>query len=156
MRLNAARVILACRSVDKATAAKHDIEQSTNRHGVVEVWQLDLASFDSVKDFAARAAKLDRLDLLLNNASVLAFGWALPEGHETMVTVNVVSTFLLTILLLPTLRRTGVQCNVTPHVVIVSSGGAFMVCRSGPVETTQRLTRGRCRPTSRRGRPTRF
>ncbi|KAM4056025.1 short chain dehydrogenase [Hirsutella rhossiliensis] len=126
VRLNAAKVILACRSVDKAEAAQHDIEGSTKRLGVIDVWQLDLASFDSVKEFAARAARLERLDVLLNNASVLAFDWALSEGHETMVTVNVISTLLLTVLLLPTLRRTGTRFNLTPHAVIVSSGGAFL------------------------------
>ncbi|PNY24263.1 Retinol dehydrogenase 12 [Tolypocladium capitatum] len=127
VRLNAAKVILACRSIERGEAAKQDIESSTTRRHVVEVWQLDLGSFDSVKDFAARAAKLDRLDLLLNNASVLANEWAMLEGHEIMMTVNVISTMLLTVLLLPTLRRTGTQFNVTPHVTIVSSDAAFMV-----------------------------
>ncbi|PFH60511.1 hypothetical protein XA68_10825 [Ophiocordyceps unilateralis] len=125
-RLNAAKVILACRNLDKAEAAKRDIEQTTGRSGVVEAWQLDLAVLDSVKAFADRAAALERLDILVNNASVLSFEWALADGHETMVTVNVISTFLLTLRLLPTLRRTAQRFNVAPHVVIVSSDAAFM------------------------------
>ncbi|PHH86891.1 hypothetical protein CDD83_9619 [Cordyceps sp. RAO-2017] len=124
-RLKAARVILACRDVDKAEAARRDIV-GQGHGGAVEAWPLDLGSFDSVRAFAARAAALDRLDLLVNNASLLAFEWALLEGHEAMVTVNVLSTFLLTILLLPALRRTGARFNVMPHVVIVASDGAFM------------------------------
>ncbi|POR33335.1 Retinol dehydrogenase 12 [Tolypocladium paradoxum] len=126
VRLNAAKVILACRSIERGEAAKQEIESSTPRHGVLEVWQLDLGSFDSVKEFAARAAKLDRLDVLLNNASMLVSEWAMLEGHETMMTVNVISTMLLTVLLLPTLRRTGTRFNVTPHVSIVSSDAAFL------------------------------
>lgn len=126
VRLNAAKVILACRSIDKGEDAKKEIESSTQRHGVVEVWQLDLVSFASVKDFAARAAGLDRLDVLLNNASTLVFDWAIMEGHETMMTVNIISTYLLTALLLPILRHTGTRFNVTSRVVIVSSEGAFL------------------------------
>ncbi len=45
--LNAQIVILACRSVEKGEAAKKDIESTTKRAGVVEVWQLDLGSYNS-------------------------------------------------------------------------------------------------------------
>lgn len=139
MRLDAARVILACRSVERGEAAKQEIESSSPRRHVLEVWQLDLGSFDSVREFAARAAKLDRLDVLLNNASILVGEWAMLEGHETMMTVNVISTLLLTVLLLPTLRRTGTRFNVTPHVSIVSSGGAFLVRASAPASFAGRV-----------------
>lgn len=127
VRLNASKVILACRSVDKGEAAREDIEATTQRPGVAEVWQLDLTSFDSVKEFAARAAKLDRLDVLINNAAVSTLKWQIADGHELMTTVNVLSPLLLTVMLLPTLRRSGGKFNTTPHVVIVSSDGAFMV-----------------------------
>ncbi|KJZ75567.1 hypothetical protein HIM_05030 [Hirsutella minnesotensis 3608] len=129
VRLNAGKVILACRSVDKGEAAVRDIEASdpSGRRGVVDAWQLDLSSFDSVRAFAARAAALDRLDALVNNASVLTVAWATAEDHELMVTVNVLSTFLLTVMLLPALRRTAAKFNIMPHVVIVSSDGAFLV-----------------------------
>ncbi|RCI07477.1 hypothetical protein L249_4557 [Ophiocordyceps polyrhachis-furcata BCC 54312] len=127
VRLNAAKVILACRSLDKAEAARRDIEATTQRANVVESWHLDLASVASVKDFADRATStLDRLDILVNNASVLSLKWALADGHETMITVNVISTFLLTLRLLPLLRRTGQRFNMTPHVVVVSSDAAFL------------------------------
>lgn len=127
VRLNASRVILACRDVGKGEAAKRDIELSTQRNDIVEVWPLDLSSFDSVKEFAARTRSLGRLDILLNNASVLNLDAQFSEGHERMVTVNVLSTLLLTLLLLPILRKTSNSHNVVPHVVIVSSSGAFMV-----------------------------
>ena len=127
VRLNATRVIIACRSADKGAAAKQNIESSTQRLGVVQVWQLDLTSFESVKEFATRASRLDRLDVLLNNASVLMMAAEFHEGHETMVTVNVLSTLLLTLLLLPTLRRSAAKFNMIPHIVIVSSDAAFLV-----------------------------
>lgn len=46
-RLNAERVILGVRNLEKGEAAKNSIEESTNRKGAVEVWQLDLTSYES-------------------------------------------------------------------------------------------------------------
>ncbi|KAM0558475.1 hypothetical protein ACHAPJ_004669 [Fusarium lateritium] len=124
-RLNAARVIIGCRSLDKGEQAKKDIEETIGRHDVVEVWQLDLASYDSVREFAAQVNKLERVDALINNASLLTFKREIIEGHESALTVNVISTALLTLLALPALRRTGTRFNVVSHVVIVSSDAAY-------------------------------
>ncbi|KZL82067.1 short-chain dehydrogenase reductase family [Colletotrichum incanum] len=126
VRLNAAKVILAVRSTDKGEAAKTDIELTTGRRGVIEVWPLDQASFDSVKEFAARADKLPRLDCVVLNASIATVKRADAEGWESHVTVNVLSTFLLSLRLLPVLRRTGKTHNVTPKIVIVSSDASQM------------------------------
>lgn len=127
MRLGAGKVILACRNVDAAEDARKDIEASTGISDVAEVWKLDLSAFESVKEFAARAAKLDRLDALVNNAGVLQHSFSVAEGYEEQLTVNVISTFLLTLMVLPTLRRTAKTLNVTPKVVTVASDGAYFV-----------------------------
>ncbi|KAK8065308.1 hypothetical protein PG997_012055 [Apiospora hydei] len=136
-RLNAAKVILACRNTEKGDAAKADIESSTpNRQGAVEVWPLDLASFGSVRDFCRRAdEQLGRLDVLLANASVLHTRFAEREGYEETLTVNVLSTFLLALLLLPALRRTAARFNTAPHLTVVSSDAhavANFRCRDSP------------------------
>lgn len=68
VRLNASRVILACRTVSKGEAARADIEATTQRSGVVDVWPLDLEDYDSIRSFAQHAATLDRLDVMLENA----------------------------------------------------------------------------------------
>jgi len=68
VRLNAAKVIIGCRSLEKGEAAKTEIEASTKRNGVIEVWQLDLQDYDSVKAFAKRAESLKRLDVVVENA----------------------------------------------------------------------------------------
>ncbi|ERF69411.1 hypothetical protein EPUS_05956 [Endocarpon pusillum Z07020] len=95
-RLNAAKVILAVRSLDKGNAAKRAIEESTGRRGdVVEVWPLDLSSYASVKAFAQRAMQLPRLDVLLENAGIAGVPYRLAEDNESTITVNVISTFLL-------------------------------------------------------------
>lgn len=128
-RLGAAKVILACRDTDKGERAKADIERSTSRSGIVEVWSLDLCSFESVKQFCRRADQLPRLDVVVENAAVAMIGpqAALAEGFESTITVNVISTFLMALLLLPTLKRTAAKFNVQPKLVIVSSDAHFMV-----------------------------
>ena len=120
-RLGAAKVILAVRTLSKGEAAKESIESSTNRKGVVEVWQLDLGSYESVKDFARKAERLDRLDALVENAGIATDKFSMLEDNESTITTNVVSTFLLGLLLLPKLRESGQKFNITPHLVIVCS-----------------------------------
>lgn len=115
VRLNAAKVILAVRNLEKGEAAKKSIEQSTGRKGVAEVWQLDLASYDSVKDFAKRAQGLERLDVLVENAGILTDQFRMMEENESTITTNVVSTVLHSLLLLPKLRETGAKFNILPR-----------------------------------------
>ncbi len=66
-----ARVILACRDENKArNACKQIIDESKNEN--VEVELLDLGKMKSIKDFSDRIkAKLNKLDILLNNAGIL-------------------------------------------------------------------------------------
>lgn len=120
-------MILACRSTEKGEQAKKNVEESTGKENVVQVWQLDLASYDSVKEFASRVNKLERVDAFINNASLLSFKREMIEGHESMLTVNFISTALLSLLVLPALRLTAMRFNVTPRMVIVSSDAAFDV-----------------------------
>ncbi|KXJ92879.1 short chain dehydrogenase [Microdochium bolleyi] len=121
VRLNAARVIMGCRNLEKAEAAKADIESTTGRPGVLDIWSIDLTSFDSVKDFCARAADLDRLDIVVENSGIAPYKPLYAEGYESQITVNVISTALMALKLLPVLRRTSTKYNVEPHLVIVSS-----------------------------------
>jgi len=68
VRLGAAKVILAVRSLDKGDAAAKSIEAEEHRSGVVEVWELDLGRYESVKKFAKRVDGLDRVDAVIENA----------------------------------------------------------------------------------------
>lgn len=63
----------------------------------------------------------------MENAGVALDKWTLAEGHETSVTVNIISTFLLAVLLLPKMSNSAKIYGIVPHVVIVSSGAAFML-----------------------------
>lgn len=122
-RLGAAKVILAVRNVQAGEAAKTYIEDSTLcAPGTVEVWPLDLAKYDSVKAFARRASEeLDRVDVLCENAGIAAGVQREAEGHESTVTVNVISTFLLALLMLPKLKETARRFKRETTLTIVSS-----------------------------------
>jgi NAD(P)-dependent dehydrogenase (short-subunit alcohol dehydrogenase family) len=121
-RLGASKVILAVRNSKAGEEAKKDIETSTKcGTAVIEVWSLDLSSYESVKSFADRASKLPRLDVLLENAGVAGYKWSLAEGHERTITVNVISTFYLAMLMLPKLKSSAKEFGIKPRLVIVSS-----------------------------------
>ena len=122
VRLDAAKVILAVRNLEKGEAAKKTIEKSTGRAGVIEVWQLDLASYESVKDFARRAQGLERLDILVENAGIVTFNFSMMEDNESSITTNVVSPVLHSLLLLPKLRETGAKYNTLSRYVNILQG----------------------------------
>jgi NAD(P)-dependent dehydrogenase (short-subunit alcohol dehydrogenase family) len=94
----------------------------TGVKSVVEVWQLDMSSYQSVLDFAARAeTELERLDIVMLNAGISAGKFEIFEQNESTITVNVVSTFLLALALLPKLKATSVKFNTRPNLTITAS-----------------------------------
>lgn len=123
--VGAAKVILGVRNVAAGEAAKDRIIKETGIADTAEVWALDLSSYDSVKAFANKAiAELDRIDAVIENAAV-ASGHGKAEGHGLCMTVNVYSTFLLGLLLLPKLKENAKRFGITPHIAIVTSGASF-------------------------------
>lgn len=122
-RLNAAKVIIAVRNTQAGETARQDILRTTKRDpSSIEVWKLDLANYESVKAFAKRAeTELDRIDVLLENAGVAMVKFGLSEGHETTITINVISTILLALLLVPKLKETASKFSVKPRLTIVTS-----------------------------------
>ena len=136
VRLDAAKVILAVRNLEKGEAAKQSIEASTGRTGVVQVWQLDLASYESVKDFAKRAQGLERLDVLVENAGIVTFNFSMMEDNESSITTNVVSPILHSLLLLPKLRETGAKYNTLPRYVNVSQDSWLGLRRSSAANSS--------------------
>ena len=125
--LNASKVILAIRTISKGEAAKLAIQKSIpNSNTKVEVWHLDLLSYESVKAFAAQVMKLDRLDVLLENAGMMTGKFKLAEGDESTITTNVISTELLALLVLPKLKETATRYGVLPRLSIVASDLHFI------------------------------
>lgn len=124
--LGASKVILAVRNLAAGETAKADIEKATKTSHIAEVWALDLSSYDSVKAFAKRAiAELERIDAVIENAAIATSLGVQPEGHLDVLTVNVLSTFLLGVLLLPKLSDSAKRFGILPHLTIVTSGVSF-------------------------------
>ncbi|KAJ6620576.1 hypothetical protein B0H10DRAFT_1791582 [Mycena sp. CBHHK59/15] len=134
-RLNPAQLILAVRDLKKGDAAKAKIMAQTGFAGSLEVWELDMADFGSVKRFAERAnTTLKRLDGVVLNAGIHAGKWDVTsDGWEKTLQVNVLSTGLLGILLLPLLQATTKLSpphpdapQTPPHLTFTGSGALFL------------------------------
>ncbi|KAL8834892.1 MAG: hypothetical protein Q9176_007257 [Flavoplaca citrina] len=121
VRLGAAKVILAVRSLEKGEAAKASLEESENRLGIVEVWHLDLSNYASIRQFSKKANALPRLDILLENAGIATREYRITEEDESTITTNVVGTFLLALLLLPKLRESAREYGTRPRLTVVAS-----------------------------------
>ncbi len=112
-----ARVVLACRNMDKGATALREITDEVPR-AEAELAALDLSSLDSIRSFAQDFSKAhDGLDLLINNAGVMAPPRrTTEEGFELQFGTNHLGHFALTGLLLGALEgRSGAR------VVTVSS-----------------------------------
>jgi retinol dehydrogenase-12 len=120
VRLNA-KVILAVRSSSKGEEAKKDIESTSKKTGLTEVWELDLARYSSVQAFIERASSLPRIDIVIMNASTALFSFDTAEDSESTITVNVISTFLLVVAFLPLLRTFATTWGILPTITIVGS-----------------------------------
>lgn len=119
VRLGAEKVIIAVRSVDKGEAAKLEIESALDRPGVIEVLELDLSKYASVKSFATNLSqRFDQIDHAVMNAGIATEDYEVFEDNESTITVNVVSTFYLTLLLLPILRKSAENYKNTPVISI--------------------------------------
>ncbi|MCQ8827516.1 oxidoreductase [Streptomyces malaysiensis] len=106
-----AQVVLACRSETRGAEAAERI-QAQAPGAYVRVAPLDLADLTSVRAFAA-GHKGDRLDLLINNAGVMALPHGRTvDGFETQFGVNHLGHFALTGLLLPKLLAAGPGARV--------------------------------------------
>jgi NAD(P)-dependent dehydrogenase (short-subunit alcohol dehydrogenase family) len=102
-----AQVVLACRSEQRAEAAAGRLREAVPGASV-DVRRLDLADLASVRAFAdGLAAEHDRLDLLVNNAGLMAVDESrTADGFEMQLGVNHLGHFALTAHLLPLLTRT--------------------------------------------------
>lgn len=131
-----ARVIIACRSRDKAEAAAADI--ATAAAGVApEVLILDLGDLVQVREAAGELqSRVDSIDILINNAGVAGQRGETADGFELAFGINHVGHFLWTNLLQKQLEAGG-----GARIVNVSSRAHFDA-KGVDFEALTRPTRG--------------
>ncbi|HML68607.1 MAG TPA: SDR family oxidoreductase [Clostridia bacterium] len=102
-----ATVVLACRCKERGEAALSELSCVNGR--CFDLMALDLADQGSIRAFAeAFTKKYGRLDVLINNAGILGRHRAeTKQGFEMSFEVNYLGAFLLTMLLLPLLEKSG-------------------------------------------------
>ncbi|XP_063392794.1 retinol dehydrogenase 13-like [Cydia fagiglandana] len=118
-----ARVIMACRDLEKAAAVKAEIEEKCKHvaeTGKLVLVKCDLASMKSVRECAQTILDTEQqIKILVNNAGVMMCPKSYTEdGFEMQFGTNHLAHFLLTMLLLPRIR------NSTPARIVTVSSAA--------------------------------
>jgi hypothetical protein len=102
-----ATVVMTARNMTKGEPARADI-LAAHPGATVDLMKLDVGDLSSVREFVtAFKARYDRLDVLLNNAGVMAIPrQETPDGFEMQFGVNHLGHFALTGLLLEVIVKT--------------------------------------------------
>ena len=114
-----ATVLLHGRNPDKVEAVRAELAEQATNGGAVQAYVADLSSLAEARALADELERdHDRLDVLINNAGVGGIDRAESEdGYELHMAVNHLAPFLLTLRVLPRLRR-----SAPARVVNVASG----------------------------------
>ncbi|XP_050342670.1 retinol dehydrogenase 12-like [Nymphalis io] len=107
-----ARVIIACPFKNEGVEAlKYILEKTENTDVVFKI--LDLSSLKSIREFTKDIFNNEkRLDILMNNAGVgVVNEFITDDGMSFIMQVNYFGQFLLTLLLLPLLNKTGTKTD---------------------------------------------
>lgn len=102
-----ARVIIACRSIEKGKDARNKIIE-IHPNADINVMELDLMDLKSIRNFADQLKKKhSKLDILINNAGIMMVPHTLTkDGFESQIGTNHLGHFALTGQLLDLLKRT--------------------------------------------------
>ena len=116
-----ASVVMVCRNRERGEASMNEIIRKSGNQKV-SLMIADLSSQNSIRKLVENfAARYGKLNVLVNNAGVfLAKRHLTEDGIEMTFAVNHLAPFLLTNLLLPTLKT-----NTLPRVVTVASSAHY-------------------------------
>jgi NAD(P)-dependent dehydrogenase (short-subunit alcohol dehydrogenase family) len=117
-----ANVIMACRSVDRGAQALEDVRKASHSEKV-ELMQVDLSELASIRQFVeAFKQRHSCLDVLIHNAANFDHTLKQPvmtiDGIETIFATNHIGVFLMTHLLLDTLKA-----SIPSRIITVASKG---------------------------------
>jgi NAD(P)-dependent dehydrogenase (short-subunit alcohol dehydrogenase family) len=119
-------LVIAVRSVKKGEDAASKL-RSQFPGAKIEVWELEMSSYESIQAFVRRVEKdITRLDIVILNAGLVKedFSVVASTGHEESIQVNYLSTVLLSILILPTLKIKSPP-SAPGRLTIINSGTAL-------------------------------
>ncbi|KAF4953189.1 hypothetical protein FGADI_6164 [Fusarium gaditjirri] len=119
------RVIMGVRDERKGESVRQDlIQEFSLDNDMVQVWKLDLSSYQSIIAFAASAKIVDNLDIAILNAGIYKVSEAFsPTRYEEGMQINYLSNILLLISLLPIIKKNA-PAGETGHICLVSSDTA--------------------------------
>ncbi|XP_026378991.1 short-chain dehydrogenase TIC 32, chloroplastic-like isoform X3 [Papaver somniferum] len=122
LALRGAHVIIADRNVTAGRAVKEDIIKESH-NAKVDVMELDLSSKASVRKFADefKSSGLS-LNILINNAGIATNFKLSQDNIELVFATNHLGHFLLTNLLLDTMKNTARKSNIEGRIINVASG----------------------------------
>lgn len=124
--LKLSHLVIAARTVNRGQTTADELRSAFPK-ATIEVWPLEMESYDSVNAFAKRCdSELARLDVVILNAGLAEIELKYSSsGHEKTMQVNYWSTALLSILLLPIMRAKKTLAT-TPHLTVINSDMAAM------------------------------
>jgi len=121
--LKGAKVIMACRSLEKGEEAKKQIVKFLPAADII-VMELDLTDLKSIRNFSSEFIQNHtRLDVLLNNAGIMMVPYGVTkDGFENQLGTNHLGHFALTGLLLEVLKNSPASRVVNVSSMAHSSG----------------------------------
>lgn len=127
-----ATVLLLNRESSRSATSLQKLQEEVPE-GNFEAVVCDLQSFDSVRQAAeAIKGKYDQLDVLVNNAGVMALqDQATADGYDVQMQTNVISHFLITKELWPILKKSP-EARVVNHSSMARLGGPLSAEYFGP------------------------
>lgn len=127
LSLNISNLILAVRTISKGEEAAAPLRAAFPQ-AKIEVWPLDMNSYDSINAFARQCGTLARLDIVILSAGIMNMDLQVntSTAHEEMFQVNYLSTALLAISMLPLLKRRTTPSGPPGRLTLVASGAALI------------------------------
>ncbi|XWS37861.1 hypothetical protein CRYUN_Cryun19dG0081700 [Craigia yunnanensis] len=122
LALRGVHVVMGVRNMTAGREVKETIVKQ-NPKAKIDAMELDLSSMESVRTFAAdfKSSGLP-LNILINNAGIMATPFVLSkDGIELQFATNHIGHFLLTNLLLETMKKTAQGSKTEGRIVNVSS-----------------------------------
>jgi len=120
-----AKIVMLCRSLERAEAAANDIRKATE--GEVVVHKMDLASIESISECADQLGNsLEKIDILINNAGVMMCpDLKTEDGFEMQIGTNHFGHFYLTHLLMPQLKKAAPGARIVNVSSLAHESGAM-------------------------------